>query len=223
MAGGKKERSPAAMPELPAEPVKKRNRLIQMMRLVGFLLVFLCLIAGGLFLGAYFRLFDTNAVSEKLGLYDYPVIGQYFERPAETDDEVDPSQPETDAGQTADVVSEKANDPAKLSDGERANLLAAGNSEKKIVLNKEEIEQQMKQRQEEEKKRVAKLARLYGEMKPGEAVEILNELDDDMVLEIMSKMNDDQVAELLPLFDTTRSARLTRLMYTGKPPVAQIR
>lgn len=223
MAGGKKESNPAAIPELPAEPVKKRSRFFRIFRLAGFLLAVVCLIAGGLFLGAYFRLFDINAVSEKLGLYDYPVIGQYFERPEDSGGDGEASQQEDGTQQATETAAEKTADPARISDDEKAKLLAAGNAEKKIVLKKEEIEQQMRQRQEEERKRIAKLARLYGEMKPGEAVEILNELDDDMVLEIMSKMDDDQVAELLPLFDTARGARLTKLMYTGKPPVAQVR
>ena len=70
----------------------------------------------------------------------------------------------------------------------------------------------LKKQQQEENKRIGRLARLYGGMKPDEAVGILNRLDDAEVLAIMGKMEEDQVSKILPLFDSSRAARLTQSM-----------
>ena len=75
-----------------------------------------------------------------------------------------------------------------------------------------EKEKMLKKQQQEENKRIGRLARLYGGMKPDEAVGILNRLDDAEVLAIMGKMEEEQVSKILPLFDSSRAARLTQSM-----------
>ncbi|WP_399555551.1 MotE family protein, partial [uncultured Selenomonas sp.] len=85
------------------------------------------------------------------------------------------------------------------------------------VLTKEEIEKQMKEREAQEKKRVSKLARVYNEMKPQQAAEVMKDLDDDLSVAILQKMDESQAAKTLAAMEAEQSARLTKLMYTGVP------
>ena len=85
------------------------------------------------------------------------------------------------------------------------------------MLTKEEIEKQMKEREAQEKKRVSKLARVYNEMKPQQAAEVMKDLDDDLSVAILQKMDESQAAKTLAAMDADQSARLTKLMYTGVP------
>ena len=198
--------------EQTTEATKKPNRFLRLIKILAFILLFLCLIIGGFFLGVYLRVFDVNAMNEKLELYKYPVIGQYFERPENIDEKEHSDNIELKSKPAA--KSEVKQDLLKNN-----NANGRTNPNSAVVLTKEEIEKQMKLRQAEEKKRISKLARLYNEMKPEDAVKLLEQLDDNMVLAIMGKMEDDQVVQILPLFNTARGANLTRIMYNGKPPV----
>ena len=198
--------------EQTTEATKKPNRFLRLIKILAFILLFLCLIIGGFFLGVYLRVFDVNAMNEKLELYKYPVIGQYFEQPENIDEKEHSDNIELKSKPAA--KSEVKQDLLKNN-----NANGRTNPNSAVVLKKEEIEKQMKLRQAEEKKRISKLARLYNEMKPEDAVKLLEQLDDNMVLAIMGKMEDDQVVQILPLFNTARGANLTRIMYNGKPPV----
>lgn len=198
--------------EQTTEATKKPNRFLRLIKILAFILLFLCLIIGGFFLGVYLRVFDVNAMNEKLELYKYPVIGQYFEQPENIDEKEHNDNIELKSKPAA--KSEVKQDLLKNN-----NANGRTNPNSAVVLTKEEIEKQMKLRQAEEKKRISKLARLYNEMKPEDAVKLLEQLDDNMVLAIMGKMEDDQVVQILPLFNTARGAHLTRIMYNGKPPV----
>ena len=198
--------------EQTTEATKKPNRFLRLIKILAFILLFLCLIIGGVFLGVYLRVFDVNAMNEKLELYKYPVIGQYFEQPENIDEKEHSDNIELKSKPAA-----KSEVKQELLKNNNANGRTNPNSA--VVLTKEEIEKQMKLRQAEEKKRISKLARLYNEMKPEDAVKLLEQLDDNMVLAIMGKMEDDQVVQILPLFNTARGANLTRIMYNGKPPV----
>ena len=104
------------------EQPKKKGKKIAKLLLMLFLL--LVLIIGGFVLGIYLRLFDTQEANEKLGLYKLPVIGQYFVKPA-------PSQNEMENTPVEDVKPSK--DDQKQS--------------KKITISKKEIEKQMKERE----------------------------------------------------------------------------
>ncbi len=190
------------------EQVQQPNRFLRLLKVAVFLLLFLCLIAGGFFLGVYLRVFDVDTINEKLELYKYPVIGQYFTTPENVDKEKNEEATKTQAEkETAQALEQK-----KILPDQKTDKNTPG------VIKKEEIEKQIKLRQAEEKKRVSKLARLYNEMKAEEAVKLLEQLDDDMVLSIMEKMEEDQVVQLLPLFEPSRGAKFTRMMYNGKPP-----
>jgi len=199
-----------AVPGQQAAPKKTMwLRIKAMLRFLPKIILLLILVIGGFFLGIYLRIFDTNTINEKMELYKYPIIGDYFVKPDKPVKSEEIQQPEP--------VDKKVTD-AKINP-EKA--LSADPS-KPVVLTKEEIEKQMKLRQAEEKKRISKLARLYGQMKPKEAVDILDKLDDNMVVAILQKMEEPQMSKILTTFDSDRSAQLTKILYSGKPIVSQV-
>jgi hypothetical protein len=201
----KKKETPAAV-YLPDELGQKRkpSRTRWILKLLGIVLLLLFLIIGGFFLGVYMRIFDTNAVNEKLGLYNFPIIGQYFVKPVPLDGTAN-----------TDTTSNKVQDV-------KPNDKAPQTVSKPIVLTKAEIEKQMKAKQAEEKKRISKLARLYNEMKPQEAADIMNDMDDDMIIAILQKMDESQSAKVLTKFDPSKSARLTKIIYNGSLTKVQV-
>ena len=172
------------------KPKKKKGKKI--LKLIIMLILLAVLIVGGFALGIYLRLFDTQAANEKLGLYNLPIIGQYFVKPAPTQDEME----------NMPVENDKPDDKDKK-------------DTKKVTISKKEIEQQMKEREAAEKKRVSKLARLYNEMKPRDAAEAMDSLDDDLVIAILQRMDEGNAAKVLSEFQPAKTARLTQLMYVG--------
>ena len=187
--------APAAPPlaAAPAAPGRKRRIL----KILAILLLLAILIVGGFFLGIYLRIFDTNTINEKMKLYDLPIVGQFFVKPAPDTGGETPAPPEPVAA------------PAAKADQKSPS------ASKPMVLTKAEIEKQMKAKDAAERKRVSKLARLYNEMKPQEAADIMNDLDDDMIIAILQRMDEGQSAKILAKFDPEKSARLTKIMYAG--------
>ena len=195
----KEETTPAAaaeVPEVPAEPAPPSRRR-RILKILAIILLLAILIIGGFFLGIYLRIFDTNEMNEKMKLYDLPIIGQYFVKPA----------PHT--SDTAQSEPEPVKPPAVTEDKKPTN------PSKPTLLTKAEIEKQMKAKEAAERKRVSKLARLYNEMKPQEAADIINDLDDDITIAILQRMDEGQSAKVLAKLDPEKSARLTKIMYTG--------
>ena len=176
------------MDEEQQKPSTKRRIL----KICLILLLLLVLIIGGFALGIYLRIFDTQAANEKLGLYNLPIIGQYFVKPAPTEKEMQ-DEPAEDVKPAPD----KKNDS------------------KKVTLTKKEIEKQMKEREAAERKRVSKLARLYNEMKPADAAAAMDE-HDDLCIAILQRMDEGQAAKILAQFEASKTARLTKIMYEGK-------
>jgi len=214
----KKNSRPAA-PVISAGPsgnvAKKTSKFKKILKFSSIALLLLILIVGGFFLGIYLRIFDTNAINEKMELYKYPIIGDYFVKPAGTADDTNTAkQPDTTIDTTAKTNGKVAD--AKLNTDKQID------PSKPVVLSKDDVEKQMKLRQAEEKKRISKLARLYAQMKPKDAVAILDDLNDDVIIEILQKMDESQSAQILAGFDPAKSARLTQSMYNGKTPVTQI-
>ena len=175
-----------------AEEKPKNKKGKKILKLIIMLILLAVLIVGGFALGIYLRLFDTQAANEKLGLYNLPIIGQYFVKPAPTQDEME----------NMPVENDKPDDKDKK-------------DTKKVTISKKEIEQQMKEREAAEKKRVSKLARLYNEMKPRDAAEAMDSLDDDLVIAILQRMDEGNAAKVLSEFQPSKTARLTQLMYEG--------
>jgi len=179
---------------------KKKKKGSKIVKVLLMLFLLLVLIIGGFALGVYLQLIDTQEANEKLKLYDLPVIGEYFVRPA-------PSEEDMDKMPVEDAKPDKDKD-VKKDDKDKQES-------KKIVITKEEIEKQMKQREAEEKKRVSKLARLYNQMKPKDAAKAMDELDDDMCIAILQRMDEAVVAKIMTEFDEGKTARITRIMYAG--------
>ena len=201
MAKAKEAPAAVGLPEdLGAVPAPSKKKRI--LKFLAILLLLAILIIGGFFLGIYLRIFDTNEINEKMGLYDLPVVGQFFVKPTPKNSDI----PVGDSGGTSSknkVEDVKPNADAK--------------SSKPIVLTKAEIEKQMKAKQAEERKRISKLARLYNEMKPAEAADVMDALDDDMTIAILQRMDESQASKILAKFDPDKAARLTKIMYNGMP------
>lgn len=179
---------------------KKKKKGSKIVKVLLMLFLLLVLIAGGFALGVYLQLIDTQEANEKLKLYDLPVIGEYFVRPA-------PSEADMEKMPVEDAKPDKDKDLKKDDKDKKES--------KKLVITKEEIEKQMKQREAEEKKRVSKLARLYNQMKPKDAAKAMDELDDDMCIAILQRMDEAVVAKIMTEFDEGKTARITRIMYAG--------
>lgn len=170
---------------------EKPGKFKRILRIVGIILLIAVLIVGGFFLGIYLRILDSNEMNEKMGLYDMPIIGEYFVRPA----------PQEGASTVPDAPAEEPKKDTKES--------------KPLRLSKEEIEKQAKEMQAAERKRVSKLARIYNEMKPADAAKILQEMDDTLIINILQRMDESQVSQVLAEFDTDRAAQISKTMYAG--------
>lgn len=174
---------------------KPKSKGKKIMKLLLMLFLLLILIVGGFALGIYLRLFDAQAANEKLGLYNLPIVGQYFVKP-------EPTQEDMENVPAEDVKPDKD----KKDDKQQS---------KKVTISKQEIEAQMKEREAAERKRVSKLARLYNEMKPKDAADAMDALDDDLCIAILQRMDEGNAAKVLAEFDSAKTARLTQIMYEG--------
>ena len=196
---------PKASPKVPLKVPPAPKSAGKVVKILIVLLVLLILAGIGFALGVYLKMVNIDNLANDLKLADYPIIGQYFSKAKTNFEPVElPAEPEQPAMAPVVVPSNPANQQL------------AGLPEEKKVLDEKELEKQMKLKQQEDNKRISKSARLYGAMKPEEAVPILNQMDDDTVLTILNKMEDEQVAKILALFDARRSANLTEQMIRGK-------
>lgn len=188
----------------------------RVLKVVGLLLLLLVLVVFGFFVGIYLRIFDVHEINETMRLYNLPVIGEYFVRP--------PGQPADVAAQPNGASDGAAQVIDQPSSGARAQGAPAANAptkpaeSKPVLLTQAEIEKQHQEQQAAEKKRVTRLARLYGEMKPKAAADIMAALSDDVTIAILQKLDDAQAAKILAEFDPEKAARLTRVMYMGLTP-----
>ena len=176
-----------------------------LLKRAGMGLLLVALVIGGFFLGIYLKILDGDEMNKKLGLYDMPIIGQYFVRPTPEDGSTVP-----------DSAAEKAKQ-----EQEKSKKAADDKKSKPVKLTKEEIEKLTQQRQAEEKKRVSKLARLYNEMKPEDAAKIMENMESDIVIAIFQRMDESQVSQIMANFDTGKAASISKLMYVGVPKRVQ--
>lgn len=174
-------------------PPSRKKRILKIAAIV---LLLLLLIVGGFVVGIYLRIFDTNEVNEKMGLYNLPIIGQYFVKPV-------PKNSKDDIAST----------PASLVEDTKPT--EDKKTSKPVVLTKAEIDKQTKEREAEERKRLSKLARLYNEMKPEEAADIIDALDDNTAIAILKKMDEGQSAQIMTKLDPSKAARFTKIIYNG--------
>lgn len=189
-----------------AKPKKKAGKIF---KVILVLLIIVILAATGFAVGIYLKFIDVQALAEKWKVNEYPVIGKYFSEPKTNFEtvELDQSPVAVPQNTNAPVVAPPTVPPVVQPEA----LLP-----EKRVIDDVELQKQAKIKQQEEAKRISKLARLYGTMKPDEAVAILNQMDDQTVLVILSKMEEEQVAKILALFDTRRAAVLSQSMLRGR-------
>jgi len=183
----------------PGKPPKKSGSIL---KVILILLILLILTAIGFGMGIYLKFIDVQGLVDKWKLNEYPVIGQSFSPPKTNFEPVELEQ------QSPSVVSSKSIVPAVVAS--EAML-----PEKRII-DDVEFQKQAKIKQQEEAKRISKVSRLYGAMKPDEAVAILDKMDDETVLLILNKMEDEQVAKIMALFDARRAAFLSQSMLRGR-------
>lgn len=177
------------------EAPKKAKSSGILFKLILVFVLLLMLAGGGVAAGIYLGLIDLPAIAAKYKLHDLPVVGQYIPKPATNFETVD-LPPEAPAAEKPAAEAPPAPAPP--------------------AAKPEELKENLAKTRQEEAKRISRLARLYGEMKPDEALPILRELDDPTVLAILAKMEDGQAAKIMALFDAKRAARLTQDMLKGK-------
>lgn len=192
--------------ELQQKPKRKRKFIKAFLAI----LVLFLLAAGIGYGGVYFKFIDVPQLAERFKLYDYPVLNRYFQKPATNFEMVDIEDP------TKDQAPFTAAPAVPQAPAAAAPAATQTNGQPADAANKAPDKDQLAKLKQEEAKRISKLARLYGEMKPDEAVPILNQLDDPTVISILNKMEDDQVAKILSQMDAKRAARLTQDMLKGK-------
>lgn len=171
------------------------------LKVILILLLLLILGAASFAVGVFLKVIDIQELADKWQANEYPIVGQFFPQPKTNFEPVplDQQSPEvTPSSSTAPSVQPDTKMPEKTK------------------VDDTELQKQAKMKQQEEAKRISKMSRLYGSMKPDEAVAILNKMDDDTVLLILSKMEDEQVAKILALFDARRAALLSQSMLRGR-------
>ena len=181
---------------------KKKKRTF--LKIFIFLFLLLALVIGSFVLGIYYGLIDTEEFNEKYALYEYPVIGQYFVKPEKTEEKAEPQEEKKPETEEKDKEQDKNKEKEKPPEP------------KKVVLTKEELAKQTAEREAAEKMRVSKLARLYGQMKPQEAADAMQNLDNDLTVAILQRMDESQAAKVLAKFDAAKAATLTDIIYAGK-------
>ena len=183
---------------------KKPSRNI--LKIVMIVLVLLMLCATGFAVGVYLKFIDLQGIAERWKLYDVPVVGQYFSKPQMNFEPV-PIDDQTSTQITPPVIQNSGQAPLA------ANAQTVNPMPTVIDPEKEKLD---KAKRQEDNKRIARLARLYGTMKPEEAVAVLNQLNDNDVIAILNKMEEEQVSKILSRMDANRVARLTELILRGQ-------
>ncbi|HWR43165.1 magnesium transporter MgtE [Sporomusa sp.] len=176
------------------------------LKIMAIIVALLILVGIGFAAGVYLKLIDVEKLASDMNLAKYPVIGRFF--PKTNFETVELAEEGAPVQTVVPVKPNQAQQPT-------ATLLVPQPSNPNIIT-REDLEKQAKLKQQEEAKRISKLSRLYGGMKPDEAIAIMKELDDPTVIAIFSKMEEEQVSKILALFDSRRAARLTQDMLKGQ-------
>lgn len=196
-------------PEIPEAPQSKFGLVFKIV----FVALALCiLVAIGFAAGVYLKMIDVEKITKDINLSQNPVVGRFLPKtnfePVELEEDTENIQIPPGSALTPNHTQQPVIVPP-------AEQLPNDN-----IITKEDLEKQAKLRQKEEAKRISKLARLYGEMKPDAAVAIMKELDDPTIVAIFNKMEEEQVSKILALFESRRAARITENMLKGQvqPP-----
>lgn len=216
----------ASLKTPPPPPLSKRQKILAKLKKIfkigGIIFLILILAAVGFAAGVYLKIIDLPTLSQRWKLHSIPFLGQHLPAAATnfetTDGGSGPADSPSSAAETpaASVASKPVlPEPTKELTKTVAEKGADAQPTTIKTIDPKELERQMKQRKQEEAKRIGKLARLYGGMKPEEAVAIMSQLDDDTVIAIFAKMDEEQVSRILALFEARRAARLTNVIFRG--------
>ena len=189
--------------------------------LIGVILLTL-LVVGGFAAAVKFDLLGTEDVAmlnEELGLYRLPFVGngRYFEvpegvewpPPPEPEPEPEPEPPKPEPKPEEKLELPKEEPKPKKEDKKKDE------KPKEVKVDKKAIDEQKAKREAEEKKRVARLARIYENMKPEQAANALINVDWDTTVLIFQRMNEDSVAQILAKMEPEAAAQLTEMLYAG--------
>lgn len=200
-------------PKTAPEAEASKSRFNGIFKVLSILVALCILIAIGFVAGVYLKVIDIEKLTQDANLSQYPVVAHFFPKtnfePVELEEDVATNQP---------IV---PGDP-KQAQLPATSLFPTPQLPGSTIITKEELEKQDKIKRQEEAKRISKLARLYGGMKPEAAVAIMKELDDPTVISILGKMEEEQVSKILALFDSTRAARISQDMLRGQPQVPRL-
>ena len=187
--------------------------------LIGVILLTL-LVVGGFAAAVKFDLLSTEDVAmlnEELGLYRLPFVGngRYFEVPEGVEWPPPPEpEPEPEPPKPEPKPEEKV-EPPKEEPKPKKEDKKKDEKPKEVKVDKKAIDEQKAKREAEEKKRVARLARIYENMKPEQAANALINVDWDTTVLIFQRMNEDSVAQILAKMEPEAAAQLTEMLYAG--------
>ena len=206
----------------------------RVLKFFGILLALIGVIAAGFFAGVYLRVFDVYEVNEQIDQQALPFIGEYVVEPIKkapgvldeyiyqpavkfVDSKLSSPPPEEQPAEGEQKPADgKKDDKKEEKKDDQPKPIKKEEESKPIVLTQEDIEKQQKEAEAAERKRVSKLAKLYNEMKPEAAADIMTDLDDEIAVAVLQKMDESQAAKVLASLDPGHSARLTRSIYTGR-------
>ncbi|MBP2642421.1 MAG: MgtE intracellular domain protein [Firmicutes bacterium] len=205
-----KKKPPVNEPVVEEVPRKKRRWL----KTLAIFVVILLLLGLGIGAGFYLGFIDTDRFVQNHKLYDYPIVGKYFSKPAtnfemtDGDEVQQPNElPKADNPVVPQIPETTAMQPVQTPQAAQSQI---------PITNAEEMAKIMEKAKQEEAKRTSKTARLLGSMKPDEAVPIINQLDTMTVVAVFNRMEEEQVAQILAKMDSQRAADITRSMLKGK-------
>lgn len=85
----------------------------------------------------------------------------------------------------------------------------------KIKQAQQEIQAFREEREQARNAQVQALAKIYGNMKPKEAGQLLESLEEPLAVKVISLMSPDQVAKILASMETKKAAKISRAL-TGR-------
>lgn len=196
---------------------------INLLRLLGIGL----LVTVGFFIGVYLKMVDLDKLNNEHKIYDWPIVGEYFvklpwERYAEyraKKEEEDRLAAEAEAQRIAEEEAKRLEEEKKAEAEAKKEAEAEAKKSKALVVSNEKIEKERQERATAEKKRIAKLARLYTDMKPEEAAKIVDNLQDDVAVAILQRMEEGVSAKILAKLDPMKAARFSNIIFVGKRTV----
>ncbi len=196
---------------------------INLLRLLGIGL----LVTVGFFIGVYLKMVDLDKLNNEHKIYDWPIVGEYFvklpwERYAEyraKKEEEDRLAAEAEAQRIAEEEAKRLEEEKKAEAEAKKEAEAEAKKSKALVVSNEKIDKERQERAAAEKKRIAKLARLYTDMKPEEAAKIVDNLQDDVAVAILQRMEEGVSAKILAKLDPMKAARFSNIIFVGKRTV----